>query len=165
MKITTTGQPAMRPANAPLMKNPCTVKLDVPVFYNTERGPIPSNGGIVCSSDFAKTVLAALETWAKTYHFGIVHIGCYNPRMARNMNGTPILPARWSNHAFGTAIDFAGVLVGGSLVIVRTGELETGAAKKWAELITAVTTSITHAGYRPEVVREGGIWEHLGFYR
>lgn len=165
MKVVQTRQPSGPPIDKPLIERPCVATLGVATYYYTERGAIPSNRGIVCSATFAETVLAALEAWAKRYHFAIVHIGVYNPRKARHMDGTPIIPPRWSGHARGMGIDWKGVIEsGGAGKFLTTGQLASDAPAKYQEIMHAMRVAIERVSLRPEIVEEGGSWVHAGIY-
>ena len=165
MKITLTKARA-KPDGAPSVLNPVSVKLDVLVYYYGNSGPQLVKSPIYCAELYAKTVLTVLNTWATKYCFAIVHVGFYNPRMARHADGTPIKPARWSNHAYGSAGDIKGIIAGDKLFISMP-DLKANSPKKYNELMTAINQAIANAGHRPEIIHEGGNpgWTHVGIYK
>ena len=165
MKITKSAQPTCAPANKPKITDPVTAVLEVPVYYNTERGPVPSNNKLFAAGILAETVLAELEKWAKKYNFALVHIGLYNPRPARRADGTPILvhgKPRWSGHAYALGIDWKGIITdGGHGDFLNTDELDAGAPAKFQELLHNVRAAIAAQHRNAEIVKEPG-WYHLG---
>jgi hypothetical protein len=165
VKITPSAQPTCPPANKPKITEPVTAKLEVPVYYNTERGPVPSNNKLFAAEVLAETVLAELEQWAKKYHFALVHIGLYNPRPARTASGAPILKngkPRWSGHAYALGIDFKGIITeNGDGDFLDTNALADGAPKKFQELLHNVRTAIAAKHREAEIVKEPS-WYHLG---
>lgn len=166
MKLKSIPQPAGLAPDAPRIKDPVLVTLDVPVFYVTERGLVPSLRGIVCARKFATTVLANLERQALQYGFGIAHVGVFYSRPARGRDGRTLVPKRWSNHAHGTAVDFKGYVQhpdSEDPEYYDLPALKRGAPAKYAELLRTTRHAMTSAGLRPEIVDEGG-WLHLGFY-
>ena len=166
LKITKTTQPAGGPADKPRLVDPVVAGLNVPVYYMTsDRGPVPSMRGIVCTRAFAETVLTQLEEFARKYGFGLVHIGVYVARKARHADGTPIVPVRWSNHSFGEAIDFKGIITQhGEGDLLTVPQMETGCPAKLKELLDKCRSAINGIGRRPEIVDDGG-WYHLGIHR
>jgi hypothetical protein len=153
----------------PKVPDPCVAKLDVPVYYLGANGTIPSTRGITCDRTFARVILAEVERWATRYGFGLVHLGVYNPRPARKRNGEIITPKRWSNHAFGIAIDFAGITVPANVSdenphgFMSIDEMQAGCPAKLAELMDRVRRVIIAASRRAEIVDEGG-WIHIGLW-
>jgi hypothetical protein len=163
MKKVTTGQANWGPANKPTVVAPVIATLAVPVYYNGGDGLRAANG-IFCADLFASTVLTVMEGWAKKYGFGIVDLGVYNPRMARHMDGTPIIPARWSNHAFGLAMDFDGIMIVSSGAYLNIAQMQAGCPAKLKELVDGCTAAIIASGRKPEIVPEGGTWIHIGIW-
>jgi hypothetical protein len=143
----------------PIVVRPVRVWLDIPVFYATENGFVPSNGGIYCAELFSQCVLKPINEYCKMRNFSFVHIGCYNPRPARKKNGDPILDVngamRWSNHAFGSAIDAKGVIL--------DGEFRLFTLKEDKEMFDKIIQNIFQAGKKPEIVDEKGWW-HIGYF-
>ena len=164
MNLRSTGQQAGPPTGKPVVIDPVLVTPAVPVYFAGDHGPVPVTGPIYCSRLFATTVIAKQEAWALAHHFALVHVGVYNPRKARHADGTPIEPPRWSNHAYGGAEDWKGVITeNGHGQFLTVDDLQTNAPAKYRELIDAVTAAIKSAGKKPEIVDEGG-WVHLGMY-
>ncbi|MBD9358619.1 hypothetical protein [Methylomonas albis] len=164
MQIQATDQSHDGPSNKPQVDTPVLAKLDIPLFYATERGPIPWQHSVFCGKAFAETVLTECEKLFQDNNYGLVHIGVYNPRQARHKDGTPIIPIRWSNHAYGEAMDFKGVYTDNG-----NGEF-LGIARMKAEipgflnsLHTACETAVTAINRKPEIVDEGD-WLHLGIW-
>lgn len=162
MLITPTKQP---PAGDPQFEHPVHALLSCSVFYDTGTG-LKAGRQFFCERIFAETVLTQIEKWCLKYQFSMVNIGCYNPRKARHADGTPILPSRWSNHAFGLAIDFKGIKdEKGKFVSVNN--LQDNAPAKWHELINNVTVAIKGINHKPEILVEGGgaAWCHFGIWK
>lgn len=156
-------QPMWGPEDKPLIPEPCVCRLDVPVAYLGANGTIPSTRGITCDRDFARIVLGEMERWALRYGFGIVHLGVYNPRKAQKKNGQIIKPERWSNHSYGTAIDFAGITTREG-EFLGIGDMQDGCPAKLAELKDRVAHAMIQSSRRAEIVDEGG-WIHLGIWQ
>lgn len=164
MKLEATTQWSNRPTGAPNVVNPVKATLDCPVYYYGENGPVPSFSPVYCAGTFARTVLAAIEEWCVKHHFALVHVGIYNPRPARKANGQEITPKRWSNHAYGCAIDFKGIKVNhGKGGFLSVDILQADAPAKWRELLDAVSDAMKAANLKPEMVDEGG-WYHMGYF-
>ena len=165
MQINPTTQ-RIRPDGAPVVVDPVNVKLDVPVYYTGDGTPQLMQSPIYCSGAFAEIILQVLNDWAAAYSFRVCHLGVYNPRMARRVDGTPIRPTRWSNHAWGAAIDFAGVLTTDNPdnYMCITDMLEDDNYRDIAQqLLDRCQAAIDIAGRRSEIVNEGhGNWMHLG---
>jgi hypothetical protein len=164
MEIKASTQSTDGPPDKPQVENPVKVTLDVPVYYMTERGPLLSKRAIFCGKAFADTVLKELNAILGEAKCGLLHLGFYNPRKARHKDGTPIVPARWSNHAYGEAVDFKGV--------VRNNDPDdfldiAGMKQKAPELLAKIQTrcaaAIETAVRKPEIVDEGG-WFHIGIW-
>ena len=138
------------------VQKPVRAFLECQVYYNTENGIVPSNGGIYCDSLFADIVLKPIEEYCIKYDYSFAHIGCYNPRFARDKNGQPILDKngqqRISNHAFGTAIDAKGLVTHGMIIGIPQ------------ELIDEIRAGIEKQGKKPEIVDEVRWW-HIGFFQ
>ena len=166
MIIAPARQSTLPPPDKPLVENPVKVTMDIPLFYATERGPVAWDHTVFCSEAFAKTVLQTVTDLLLPQGLGLVHIGFYNPRMARKKGGTLIEPIRWSNHAYGEAMDFKGVMTEGgeflSLDYVGKGapvmdkELFKEIWQGCAEAIRAIDRT-------PEIVSEGA-WVHIGIW-
>jgi len=153
-------------AGAPDVFDPVNVTMDVDVYYTGDGYPVKVKSPIYCARSFADTVLQCIEDWCATYSFRPCHLGVYNPRMARRVNGTLIVPHRWSNHAYGAAIDFAGVLTTDSpddymnIIDMLNDDNYRDIAQ---ELIDNCEVAIEDAGRRIEIVNEGsGTWMHIG---
>jgi hypothetical protein len=164
MDIKASTQSPDGPPDKPQVENPVKVTLDVPVYYMTERGPLLSKRAIFCGKAFADTALKELNMILGAANCGLLHLGFYNPRKARKKDGTPIVPTRWSNHAYGEAVDFKGV--------VRNNDPDdfldiAGMKQKAPDLLDKIQTrcaaAIVAAGRRPEIVDEGG-WFHIGIW-
>lgn len=165
MRIVTAGQSTLPPPDKPMVKDPVRVYMDIPLYYATERGPAPWDHPIFCAEAFAKTVLEVINTVFFDYGVGFVHIGFYNPRKARRRNGAPIEPARWSNHAYGEAVDWKGVVTqAGDFVGVDLLEdaphIESPFFRK---IWTDCAEVIRGIGRDPEIVNEGS-WVHIGIW-
>ncbi len=167
MNLKATSQPTWGPGNKPTLQRPVMATLDIPLFYLTQRGPVLWPHSILCDKVFATTVLAEMNDFARQYHFGLVHLGVYNPRMARRKDGTLIVPHRWSNHAYGKAMDFAGIVTqdgeGDYLPISKMRSTAHGCPKKLRDVIRDCDAAIRGAHAVPEIVDEGR-WLHVGFY-
>ena len=164
MEIKASTQSTDGPPDKPAVENPVKVTLDVPIYYMTERGPLLSKRAIFCGKAFADTVLKELNAILSEEKCGLLHLGFYNPRKARKANGQPIVPARWSNHAYGEAVDFKGV--------VRNNDPDdfldiAGLKQKAPELLAKIqarcAAAIEAAGRKAEVVDEDG-WIHIGLW-
>lgn len=164
MQITATGQSTRGPADKPAVANPVEVTLDIPVFYMSDRGPVVSTHPIFCGRAFADTVLTQVNTLLQGNGLGLVHLGVYNPRKARRADGSPIVPERWSNHAFGEAMDFKGVTQGDNpdqFTDVR--RMATQMTQLLQQLRSNCDTAITGIRRRPEIVDEVN-WLHVGIW-
>lgn len=164
MRITPTRQSTLPPPDKPLVASPVLVQMDIPLFYMTERGPIPWAHKIFCGKSFAETVLKEMNAILLSTSFGLVHIGFYNPRKARKRDGTPIVPTRWSNHAYGEAMDFKGITTeatGKSLVSIV--QMKISHPDLLASIKSRTSQSIIGHGRKPEVVDEGD-WLHIGIW-
>lgn len=166
MKITPAKRRTDIPAGAPVLRDPVNVVLDVPVFYVNERGPIRVFGPQYCERIFATTVLKTINSILSEKNLGLAHLGIYNPRKARRANGEPILPPRWSNHAYACAMDFKGVVLPGDVPVL----LDIKAMKADAHYLALLNDasarckeSITAINRKPEIVDEGG-WIHVGIW-
>lgn len=164
MRIYPSKQSDLPPPDKPLVINPVLVEMDIPLFYMTERGPVPWAHKIFCGKAFADTVLKELNTLFIEHSVGLVHIGFYNPRKARHKDGSPIVPTRWSNHAYGEAVDFKGITTD------ATGDSFLGIAamkQKQPNLLSAINQRVSQAivsyGRRAEIVDEGD-WLHIGLW-
>ena len=165
MKLTSISQPAGGPAGKPKLLSPVSAVLQSSVHYMTENGPVPSVRGIVCARTFAEVILGTMDTWALQYDFGLVHLGVYNPRTKRHRDGTDILVHGhkvWSNHAFGEAIDFRGILSDG--VFYGVDRAEQDFPKKWHELLQQLNAAMAAKGLPKEFIPEGR-WQHFGIHR
>lgn len=153
--------------DAPRVLNPVVATPDVATYYYD--GEMHKDKGINCSKIFAATVLRTMEEWALKYGYdGLLHIGVFNSRYARHPDQTPILPIRWSNHAYGAAMDFKGIYIesGDSKQIMTVDQMLDGIPAKTEELIAQCATAIKKAGRKPEIVREPTAqncsWLHIG---
>ena len=164
MRIAVVKQPPGGPADKPLIVNPVRVFLRCPVYYDTgAHGLLPSTQGIFCARLFAETVLRALEEKAVKYHWGIVHVGVYNPRKARHEDGSPILPVRWSNHAWARAIDWKGLVETASERYLSVPILRREAPVRFAEIVDYCAHKMRAASLLPEIVQES-TWVHIGYF-
>lgn len=155
MKITPcSAQP--KPSNAPIIQDPVLVTLDCSLYYNTENGIVPWHHDVYCSKVFGETVLTVLNEHCLKQNMGLVHIGFYNPRMARNAQGKPL--GRWSNHAYGLAGDLKGFCIHGELLTFDK-------YKDMQEVIALMKASVIQTGRKPEIMDEGkGAWLHIGIW-
>ena len=138
--------------------------MDVPMYYMTERGPIPWNHRVYCGRAFADTVLRQVNRTLAEGRLAMVHIGVYNPREARRKDGTLIQPVRWSNHAYGEAMDFKGVMVAngaGNFLTVR--DMRRQIPDLLDTLVSRCHSAITAQRRKPEIVDEGD-WLHVGIW-
>lgn len=164
MRIYPSKQSDLPPADKPRVLNPVLVEMDIPLFYMTERGPVPWQHKVFCGRAFAETVLKAINQLFRERGLGMVHIGFYNPRKARRKDGTPIVPARWSNHAYGEAVDFKGVTRGGSAdEFVSIRQMKTSMTEELTLLKSGCEAAIVALGRKPEIVDEGD-WLHIGLW-
>lgn len=162
MIISNSPQHPSRPAEAPLVANPVLVRMDRPVYYVTERGPTLASSPIFCGQAFADTVLKAMHDVLETAGWSIAHIGVYNPRLARKASGAPIIPKRWSNHAYGEAMDFKGIITPkGNLIDIRQMREQHGPLLQ--NLLSVCQIRTNKARRRAEIVDEGG-WYHIGLW-
>lgn len=167
MKVIPCGQMADGPADKPTVIDPVHAILDVPIYYFTQRGPVLTSRTLFCARLFSSTVLTVMEQWCEKYHFALVHLGLYFPRFARHADGTPILPQRWSNHAFACALDTKGMLTKqddpDSLIVMS--DMKIHAPEKYNELVDGCQAAIVKAGHKPEIVDEGNnLWLHIGLF-
>jgi hypothetical protein len=164
MEIKASTQSTDGPPDKPQVANPVKVTLDVPVYYMTERGPLLSKRAIFCGKAFADTALKELNTILGEAQCGLLHLGFYNPRKARKADGTPIVPARWSNHAYGEAVDFKGVVRNNDPDdFLDIAGMKAKAPDLLAKIQSRCAAAIEAAGRRPEIVDEGG-WVHIGIW-
>ncbi len=166
MKITPARPRTDIPADAPVLRDPVNVVMDVPVFYVNERGPIRMFGPQYCERVFATSVLRTINAILSERNLGLAHLGIYNPRMARHANGDPILPPRWSNHAHGCAMDFKGVVLSGDvpvLVDIRAMRQDVKYRDLLEDAAAQCRASIISIQRNPEIVDEGG-WIHVGIW-
>jgi hypothetical protein len=164
MHIETTKQPTDGPANKPTVVNPVLVTMDIPLFYATERDPVPWHHSIFCGKAFADTVLVECEKLLKEEGSALVHLGVYNPRQARHKDGTPIVPPRWSNHAYGEAMDFRGIITdNGNGHFLGISDLKKQKPNFLNELTSACKAAIIALHRKEEIVDEGG-WLHMGLW-
>lgn len=162
IEITPTTQRADGPANKPEVPNPVLVRMERPVYYVSERGPLPISSRIFCGRDFAETVLSAMHDVLESAGWSIAHIGIYNPRQARRANGALIKPVRWSNHAHAEAMDFKGLVTeNGQLLNIPT--LKQRHSLLLGNLLDECEARIKARHRRPEIVDEGG-WLHIGLW-
>jgi hypothetical protein len=165
MKIIPTKQSKLPPSDKPEVKDPVRVYMDIPLYYYTERGPVPWNHSIFCSQPFAVTVLETMNEILGREKMGLVHLGIYNPRRARKRNGTPIQPVRWSNHAYGEAIDWRGTVdeEGVFYSVDHLNETPTIEKELLTEIWSGCSKLIEATGRKPEIVNEGR-WIHIGLW-
>jgi len=103
MKIVSTeARPTV--LNAPKLVNPVLVTLDIPIYQATESGIVRNTQPIYCERNLAETVLLVAETLLPNF----VHVDIFKSHYAYRDNDTLITPLRWSDHAYGLAIDFKG---------------------------------------------------------
>ena len=165
MRIIATSQSTWGPPDKPRVANPVKATLTIPVFYATERGPVPYTQPIFCGRVFAETVLKALERCCLGWQFGLVHIGLYNPRKARKADGKVIRPVRWSNHAYGEAMDFKGIVTNlGQGRFYNIKRMQWGCPSKLGDVWTGCEEAIESKGLRPEIVDEQD-WLHIGIWQ
>lgn len=162
MEITPTVQPTTGPSDKPILKDPVTVKLDVPVYYSGSGNAVPTSRLVTCDRAHAILIYQHINDWAVKYGFSLVHLGTYYPRKARKANGDVILykgKPRWSGHSWG-AIDFHGVIASdGKFYDVNA--LKAQAPAKFAELMSKLKSAIVAAHRKPEIVKEPH-WVHCG---
>ena len=166
MRITPATRRTDIPAGAPVLQDPVNVVLDVPAYYVNERGPIRVYSAQYCERIFATSVLRTMNTILQSKNLGLAHLGIYNARMARHADGSPILPARWSNHSYGCAMDFKGVVLPGDepvLVDIRALHQDPGYRVLLRDAEAQCRGSIVNIHRRPEIVDEGA-WFHIGIW-
>jgi hypothetical protein len=166
MKIERLKKPSVVIVGAPVLAKPVRVELGVPLWYS---GGMSLGAGLEkvdwleCEEVFARSVLEALEEWALRWGFGITHLGCLVVRRARYADGRVIQPIRWSNHAYGLAIDWSGI-VDGKGRWYRVDKMKTACPAKLRDVLDMVRKAIAEKGRESEIVDEGG-WYHLGIWR
>lgn len=159
MQIRATRQSSLPPLDKPLVKDPVRVTMDIPLYYMTERGPVPWDHTIFCARAFADTVLYTINGIFCEQQLGFVHLGFYNPRKARRRNGALIEPVRWSNHAYGEAGDWKGIVTqDGEFTPVGTLD-----EKLFMAVWSGCTVAIRDIGRKPEIINERG-WVHIGIW-
>lgn len=166
MRITPTKRRTDIPVDAPVLQDPVNVELDVPVYYVNERGPIRVFSPQYCERVFATSVLKTLNSILKDRNLALAHLGIYNARKARRADGTAIVPSRWSNHSYGCAMDFKGVVLpGDEPVLLDINALKHDPDYRLLLDVAAAQckASIVNIQRRPEIVDEGG-WVHLGIW-
>jgi hypothetical protein len=164
MNIEPTGQPGWGPADKPLVKNPVNVALDVPVYYCEDDGAFTQNETIFCGRAFADTVLIECNKILQANNFALAHLGFYYPRKARRKDGSIIKPERWSNHSFGEAVDFKGVITeGGEGEFLGIEAMKEQCPDKLQALVQACQTAIKAINRNAEIVDEGE-WYHIGLW-
>ncbi len=83
---------------------------------------------------------------------------------ARRKDGTLIQPVRWSNHAYGEAVDFKGVVTeNGAGEFLGIAEMKEQCPDKLDFLIDACNQAIIAIQRKPEIVDEGD-WCHIGLW-
>lgn len=164
MQIYPTSQSTMPPADKPMVRNPVQVQMGLPMYYMTERGPMPWDNRIYCARSFADTVLRQMERTLSESYLAMVHIGFYNPRRARRKDGTLIEPLRWSNHAYGEAMDFKGVVLArGAGDFLDVKAMRRRIPDVLDALVARCNSAIVAQKRRPEIVDEGD-WLHIGLW-
>ena len=154
-------QPSGGPPDKPLIKNPVEVTMDFPVYYADDSG-LKLNHSVICGEAFADTVFKECERIFQEQNLALVHIGFYAPRLARRKDGTLIEPPRWSNHAYGEAMDFKGVITdSGEGEFLGIADMESTMPETLREIVESCERAITDAGREPEIVHEGN-WYHVG---
>jgi hypothetical protein len=157
------SQPNWGPPDKPLVKNPVKVTMDIPIYYS-EAGGFTLNKSIICGEAFADTVLKECEKILQVQDLALVHLGFYNPRKARRKDGSIIKPVRWSNHAYGEAVDFKGVIKGsGEGDFLGIAEMESTMPETLKKIVESCERAIIAAGRKPEIVHEGD-WYHIGLW-
>lgn len=150
------------PADKPVVKSPVTAKLPVPTYVYTSK-PVETKH-IYCAKIFSDTVLSKISTILAKRDLALVHVGVYVPRKARKANGEPIVPERWSNHAYGEAMDFKGVITdNGKGKYLSIPEMKEEYPDLLQEIQTSSRDAILRENRRPEIVDEGG-WIHIGLF-
>jgi len=163
MHIIPTIQPAWGPPGRPEIEDPVIARLTVPVYYAGEHGLIPSVNGILCARLFAHTVLLEMERFALEEQAALAHVGVYNPRKARHADGSPIVPERWSNHAYAMAMDWKGLLYADQRAYLDIPGLKREMPQGLECFLDACRHAIAKTARRAEIVDEGG-WIHIGIY-
>ncbi|MEM7121812.1 MAG: hypothetical protein AAF563_11080 [Pseudomonadota bacterium] len=164
MIVEPTTQSTSPPSDKPLVESPVLVGMDVPLFYMTERGPVTWEHKVFCGRAFADTVLTEMNDIMKVAELGLVHLGFYNPRKARRRDGTPISPERWSNHAFGEAVDFKGIVqTDDTDNFLDIAAMKTSAPDVLKNMSERCANAIEAIGRKPEIVDEGS-WLHIGIW-
>ena len=165
MQIVPTGQSSLPPPDKPLVQDPVKVTMDIPLFYVTERGLIPWQHSIFCSRAFADTVLQVMNVTLGALGLGMGHIGFYAPRQAKKKDGSLIQPVRWSNHAYGEAVDWKGIMTAngefrGVDIIHDAAAMDLTLLREiWGKCGAAIMA----IGRKPEIVSEGS-WIHIGLW-
>ena len=156
MKVTPCQQPRIH--GQPIIIDPVSCEMNIPLFYaDTGEWEHP----IVCSRDFSITVLHVMENVLKPENCGLVHLGIYSARKARHKDGSPIIPERWSNHSYGEAMDFSGVVCKGIQIGIKDmKKVEPSLLKR---IIDGCETAIKGIGRLPEIVDEES-WFHIGIW-
>jgi hypothetical protein len=163
MQVIRTGQSNQRHADAPIVREPVLTTLDVHTYYVTEHGHVPCSPTF-CSQKYASTILLAWNEILRAEGWALAHIGVYNPRFARSASGRTFVPHRWSNHAYGNAMDWKGIVTkNGSGELITVTEMRQQCPKHLAEMLSAAKRAIEKVGRRVEIVDEHS-WIHVGFY-
>jgi hypothetical protein len=154
-----------RPIGAPQLIDPVNVRLAARLHYADGQTLVPVRSPLYCERVFADTVLTVLDTIAAEHQIGLVYLGLYNPRAARRKDGSPIKPERWSNHAYGLALDFKGIM--GSNGAGQYLPVSAMRSLVWNEMLVDIETrcrnAIAAAGRKAEIVDEGA-WIHFGIW-
>jgi hypothetical protein len=103
---------------------------------------------------FADVILKTIENHCVEHNLGLVHIGVYNPRPARKKDGTNFIPLRWSEHAFGNAIDLKGFTQNGKLIYADKEPHFKDLLKKIVDMCASKKVTLS-------VVNETN-WYHIG---
>ena len=149
----------------PEIPDPVKASLDCGLAYLKGSGPWVPPGGWPCDREFAEVVLATMEAWAADHWGGaarIVHLGIHAYRNVRSAGGRT--GKRLSNHAYGRAIDWAGVWLNGKRL--DPYKLEDNAPTKFADLRARLRRAAKAAGARLEwlTYRGVGTWLHVGLH-
>lgn len=150
--------------HSPPVLYPVNATMDAHLFYNTERGPVIWPHPIFCSLLFSQLVLSPLDVFLVKNNYALVHIGIFNPRPARHVDGSLIKPVRWSNHAYGKAMDFKGIITdNGAGEFIEYKKLKS-TNNPIIAVINDIREDIVKAHYQPEIVDEHS-WLHIGIFQ
>lgn len=133
----------------PNVKYPCLAKPDIKVYYSES---LILQKEVYCDKTFSDIVLTEFND----NKVDIIHRGIYNPRLARDSKGVELVPKRWSNHAYGTSIDFLGFYINERIIVDYNNV-------KFHIILRNIQKRCDVLGLKTEFVNENA-WFHIGFF-